>query len=80
MQNNNEKLALYADPKLALEVMRELKASCPDEYKALLQETFGPLTQRDLIFYSLGKYAGLQLAETSFCSTFGMPLKREEGA
>jgi hypothetical protein len=60
---NKEKLALYVDPKLALAVMRELKASCPGEYKAFLQETFGPLTQRDLIFYSLGRYAGLNAAE-----------------
>jgi hypothetical protein len=71
--NNNERPALYVNPKLALEVTQKLKASCPDEYKAFLQETFGTLTQRDLIFYSLGRLEGLNIAETSFCSRFGFP-------
>jgi hypothetical protein len=68
MNNQNEKPALYADPQLALEVTRELKANCPNEYKAMLQETFGTLTQRDLIFYSIGRLAGLREAEVSFRS------------
>jgi len=68
MYNQNEKPALYADPQLALEVTRELKAICPNEYKAMLQETFGTLTQRDLIFYSLGRLAGFHEAEISFRS------------
>jgi hypothetical protein len=66
--NNNEKLAIDVNPELALTVMRELKAACPQGYQQLLLETLGALTSRDLIFYGLGRLAGINASEAAFSS------------
>ena len=68
---NNEKPALYTDPQLALEVMRKLKAACPEPFWDLLLQTIDGLTGRDLLFYSLGKLEGICAAEAVFASTLG---------
>ena len=76
---NNERPALYVNPKLALQATQELKAICSEEQKVVLQDAFGVLTERDLLFYSLGRSVGLREAEVLFCSTFGYLPEQEEG-
>lgn len=55
-------------PQLALEVAQKLKAACPDMFKDKLQEVYGVITERDLIFYALGRLDGLNAAEASLRS------------
>jgi hypothetical protein len=69
--------ALHNDPKMALEVMQELKACVPQEMRSALLDTLGSLTKRDLLFYSLGKYVGHCTASALFLSTCG---DSQEGA
>jgi hypothetical protein len=70
MKNFTGDPALYDNPNMALEVMQELKASAREEWRSDLLDTLGALTDRDLVFYSLGKAVGHQIAIDSFQSHF----------
>jgi len=79
---NKERPALYVDPKLALEVTQQLKAIYPDQLKDKLQDAYGVITERDLIFYSLGKKTGLSMVESvrPIFAAWDERLKKQKGA
>jgi hypothetical protein len=63
MNNHTGDFALYTNPKVALEVMEKLKAATPKQFS--VEQTlaaFGALTERDLLFYELGRTNGLKEA------------------
>lgn len=76
---NNEKPALFVNPQLALEVTQNLKANCPEAYKDLLQDAYGVITERDLVFYLLGKSVASKRAIDSFVACYGKRIGQEEG-
>jgi hypothetical protein len=58
MKNHTGDLALYADPRMTVEVIERLKATFPGDAGKTL-EVLGSLTNRDLLFYSLGRITGI---------------------
>ena len=52
------KPALYSDPAITMEVREALKASTKDDFDAMMR-ALEMLTERDLLFFALGKKAGL---------------------
>lgn len=61
MNNHTEQPALFVDPKTTMEMMQELKAHIPEHEVTL--STLEGFTNRDLLFYALGKVCGLELAK-----------------
>jgi hypothetical protein len=77
MSNFTGEPAFYANPKTVLEVMQKLKASVPEADREVLLEAIGGLTQRDLLFYNLGRVVGHESAVTTVKAAFA-PLKVQE--
>ncbi|TMC13809.1 MAG: hypothetical protein E6J34_24385, partial [Chloroflexi bacterium] len=79
MHNHTGDFALFVNPQMTVEVMEKLKATFPQDREQTL-EVLGSLTNRDLLFYSLGRTTGYSTAVASFHSTFAQPLTENRKA
>lgn len=79
-QNFTGNLALYSDPQMAIEVLRELKASVSETQREAILALLSGITERDLLFYAVGKYVGCREASAAFCGSAALPSGQEEGA
>ena len=70
MPNYTGDFALFSNPKLAVEIIENLKANTDNEERERLLQALGGVTKRDLLFYSLGKCIGHQIAVDSFHLSF----------
>jgi hypothetical protein len=73
--NDLEKLVTDITSKANVEALQNLQAFAvllfPEEYQAQALECLSNLTNRDLIFYLLGKGVGIKQAEDAICSHLG---------